>query len=67
VGSAVNPVFKWMGIVFAIGIALMVIEYRFAVKKKEGFTSTDRMRIFGIFWLSIFFSLLVGGLVWFAD
>jgi hypothetical protein len=56
-----------MLIVAAIGIALMVIEYRFAKKKKEGFTPTDRLRITGIFWLTIFFSLLVGGLVWFAD
>jgi multisubunit Na+/H+ antiporter MnhB subunit len=56
-----------MGIVFAIGVALMVIEYRFAVKKKEGFTPTDRRRIVGIFWLSIFFSLLIGALVWFSD
>jgi multisubunit Na+/H+ antiporter MnhB subunit len=55
-----------MGIVFAAGIALMLIEYRFAKKKKEGFTPTDRRRILGIFWLTIFFSLLVGGTMWFA-
>jgi VIT1/CCC1 family predicted Fe2+/Mn2+ transporter len=56
-----------MGIVFAIGAALMVIEYRFAKRKKEGFTPTDRKRIVGIFWLTLFFSALVGGLVWFSD
>jgi hypothetical protein len=56
-----------MGIVFAIGVALMVIEYRFAKKKKEGYTRIDRQRILGIFWLTIFFSLLVGGIVWFSD
>jgi heme/copper-type cytochrome/quinol oxidase subunit 2 len=56
-----------MGIVFAIGVALMVVEYRFAKKKKEGYTPTDRNRIIGIFWLTIFFCLLVGGLVWFSD
>ncbi|HUL92684.1 MAG TPA: hypothetical protein VLV56_10075 [Burkholderiales bacterium] len=62
-----KDIFKWMGIVFAIGVALMVVEYRFAKKKKEGFTPIDRQRIVGIFWLTIFFSLLVGGIVWFSD
>ena len=61
-----NTTYKWMGIVFAAGIALMVIEYRFAKKKKEGFTSTDRKRVVGLFWLTIFFSLLIGGLIWLA-
>jgi len=59
----VNPIYKWMGIVLAVGIALMVIEYRFAKKKKEGFTPTDKKRITGIFWIAIFLSLLVGGLM----
>jgi hypothetical protein len=66
VESAVNPIYKWMGIVFAVGIALMVIEVRSAKKKKEGFTPTDRKRIVGIFWLTVFFSLLVAGLIWIA-
>jgi hypothetical protein len=56
-----------MGIVFAVGVALMALEYRFAKKKKEGFTPIDRQRIVGIFWLTIFFSALVGGIVWFSD
>ncbi len=59
-----NPIYKWMGIVFAAGIALMVFEYRFAKKKKEGVTSTDRKRVAGIFWITIFLSLLVGALMW---
>lgn len=62
-----KDVYKWMGIVFAIGIALIYIEYRFAKKKKEGFTPIDRQRIVGIFWLTVFFALLVGGVVWFSD
>ena len=62
-----NPIYKWMGIVFAIGVALMYIEYRFSKKKKEGFTPTDRVRITGIFWLTIFFCLLVGGVMWLSD
>ncbi len=59
-----NPIYKWMGIVFAAGIVLMVIEYRFAKKKKEGVTPTDRKRVAGIFWVTIFLSLLVGALMW---
>src|SRR5437867_2856580 len=64
---AVNPIYKWMGIVLAVGIALMVIEYRFAKRKKEGFTPTDRQRVTGIFWITIFLSLLVGVLMWMSD
>jgi len=60
----VNPIYKWMGIVLAVGVALMVIEYRFAKKKKEGVTPTDKRRIVGIFWITIFLSLLVGALMW---
>jgi len=60
----VNPIFKWMGIVLAVGIALMVIEYRFAKKKKEGVTSIDKQRVVGIFWIAIFLSVLVGTLMW---
>jgi hypothetical protein len=60
----VNAIYKWMGIVIAAGIALMVIEVQFAKRKKEGFTATDRNRVVGIFWLTIFFSLLVGALMW---
>ncbi len=59
-----NPIYKWMGIVLAVGVALMVIEYRFAKKKKEGVTPTDKRRIVGIFWITIFLSLLVGALMW---
>ena len=58
-----NPIYKWMGIVLAVGIALMVVEYRFAKRKKEGVTPTDKQRIVGIFWITIFMSLLVGGLM----
>ena len=59
-----NPIYKWMGIVLAAGVVLMVIEVRVAKKKKEGFTATDKKRVVGIFWLTIFFSLLVGGVMW---
>jgi hypothetical protein len=63
----VNEIAKWMGIVFAVGIVLIYVEYRFAKKKKEGFTGTDRQRIIGIFWLTIFFAALVGGVMWMSD
>ena len=59
-----DTIYKWMGIVFAVGIALMVLEVYFAKKKKEGFTPTDRKRVVGIFWITVFFSLLVGGIIW---
>lgn len=62
-----NTAYKWMGIVIALGIALMVIEYQFAKKKKEGFTPTDKQRILGILWVSIVLSLIVGGLIWMAE
>ena len=62
-----DTVYKWMGIVFAAGVVLMAIEYHFAKKKKEGFTPTDRRRILGLFWLAIFFSLLVGGVIWMSS
>jgi hypothetical protein len=60
----VNTAVKWMGIVVAIGIALMVIEYQFAKRKKEGYTPTDRHRIIGIFWVTIVLALLVGSVIW---
>jgi cell division septal protein FtsQ len=56
-----------MGIVVLIGFALMYVEYRFAAKKKEGFTPIDRRRIVGIFWLTLFFAALVGGVMWLSD
>ena len=62
-----NPIYKWMGIVLAVGIALMVVEYRFAKRKMEGFTPTDRQRIMGILWIAISLSLLVGGLMLISD
>lgn len=62
-----NTAYQWMGIVIALGIALMVIEYQFAKKKKEGFTPTDKQRILGILWVSIVLSLIVGGLIWMAE
>ena len=62
-----KDVYKWMGIVILLGIGLMYVEYRFAAKKKEGFTPIDRRRIVGIFWLTLFFAGLVGFLVWVSD
>lgn len=59
-----NTIAKWMGIAFGIGMLLLVIEYHFAKKKREGVTLTDKQRMRGIFWLSIFISCLVGGIIW---
>ena len=59
-------IIKWMGIVFLLGFALMYLEYSFAKKKKEGYTPIDRQRIIGIFFLTVFFAALVGGVLWFS-
>ena len=59
-----NDIVKWMGIVFLAGMGLIYLEYRVAKKKKEGFTPIDRRRIVGIFWLTIFFACLVGGVMY---
>lgn len=61
-----NDAYKWMGIIAIIGIVLMVVEYRFAAKKKGGYTSVDRKRILGILWLTAFFALLAGWIIWVA-
>jgi hypothetical protein len=59
-----NTAYQWMGIIAVGGLLLMVLEYQFAKKKKEGFTTTDRKRIVGLFWITVSMSLLVGGLIW---
>ncbi|HEY6863019.1 MAG TPA: hypothetical protein VI319_03900 [Burkholderiales bacterium] len=59
--------YKWMGIIFGIGILLIVVEINFARKKKEGFTPTDKKRVVGIFWVSLFLAGLVGALIWASD
>lgn len=56
--------YKWMGITFGVGMLLLVVEFMFARKKKEGFTPVDRQRCLGIFWLSLLASALVGFLIW---
>jgi hypothetical protein len=60
-------VYLWMGITFGIGMALLVVEVHIARKKKERFTPADRQRCFGIFWLSLFASGLVGFVMWAAN
>ena len=57
---------KWGAITFAIGFAIMIIDIIMARKKKEGFQPSDRQRILGILWLSIFASGLVMGLIAFS-
>jgi hypothetical protein len=57
---------KWGAITFAIGFAIMIIDIIMARKKKEGFQPSDRQRILGILWISIFASGLVMGLIAFS-
>ena len=55
---------KWGSITFGIGIALIILEIYVASKKKEGIQSHDKKRILGIFWLTLFATALVTGLIW---
>ena len=57
---------KWGSITFAIGIAIIILDIMMARKKKGGLTPTDRQRILGLLWLSMFASGLVMGLIWMA-
>lgn len=57
---------KWGAITFAIGFSIMIIDIIMARKKKEGFQPSDRQRILGILWISIFASGLVMGLIAFS-
>lgn len=40
----------WGGIVFGLGMALIVLEIYMASQKKEGIQAPDKKRIMGIFW-----------------
>ena len=58
---------KWGIIAFVIGMALMFVDISMARKKKEGFTATDRQRVVGIFWITVFVTGLVVGLIYMSD
>ena len=55
---------KWGGITFAIGIALVILETVMAARKKGGIQPADRQRILGIFWFALFAAGLVVFLIW---
>jgi hypothetical protein len=55
--------FKWGGLVFVMGILLILMEWSMARKKKEGVTWTDRQRMIGIFWVTCALSVLTAALV----
>jgi len=57
-------VLKWGSITFGIGIALIILEIYVASKKKEGIQPQDRKRMLGMFWLTLFATGLVAGLIW---
>jgi len=48
-------------------MALIVFEIIIAKKKREGLTRADGRRVWGLFWLTIFVSGLVMGLVWMSS
>ena len=55
---------KWGGIAFGLGMALIVVEILMAKRKPEGYTPIDGRRVWGLFWLTVFVSCLVMILVW---
>lgn len=57
---------KWGGITFAIGIALVILDTVMAARKKGGIQPADRQRILGIFWFALFAAGLVVFLIWLA-
>jgi hypothetical protein len=59
-------VWKWGGIIFAIGIALVILETVMAARKKGGIQPHDKQRILGIFWFALFAAGLVVFLIWLA-
>ena len=52
----------WGGIVFGLGMALVVLEIYMASQKKEGIEATDKKRIIGIFWTVL---MMTGGVMLF--
>jgi hypothetical protein len=58
---------KWAGIVFGIGMLIILLEYHMAKKKKGGVTWTDKKRMIGLFWVSVALAALVAGFVWIAE
>lgn len=57
-------VIKWGAITFAVGMLLIIVEIFMAKRKKGGITATDKKSMIGLFWLSVFASLLVMSLVY---
>jgi hypothetical protein len=59
---------KWGGIVFGIGILLMVIDWSISSKKqKGGISPTDKKRVLGTIWLVLGATGLVMALIWAAE
>jgi len=54
----------WGAITFGCGIALMMLELIMASRKKEGIEVQDKKRVVGIFWVTLFLSALVMGVLW---
>jgi len=55
---------KWGVITFLIGMALIAVDISMARKKKGGISPTDRQRFVGMFWITLFATALVVGLIW---
>ena len=55
---------KWGIITFVVGLGLMAIDWAIASKQKGGVSPTDKRRIGGMFWVTLFATALVVGLFW---
>lgn len=55
---------KWGGIIFAVGIVLIIVDIQISKKKKGGITAADKQRFWGVFWLSVFLAVGVMALIW---
>jgi hypothetical protein len=59
--------YKAVAITLALGIALIVFEWLIARRKKEGVTSTDKQRMFGMLRITVVLAAVAGWVVWMAD
>lgn len=55
--------YKWAGITFVVLMVLLILDIYLSSKQKEGITPGDKRRFWGIFWIGVMMSILVGVLV----
>ena len=58
---------KAAGITIGLGMALILLEWLMARRKKGGITFTDKQRMFGILRVSLVLAALVASIVWMSE